>query len=153
MSVQAGTESLLVQVMGNQTNASAQNEQTIQDTHLEVILGLLSAKCSTVAHQVNEADSHGTIDVQDQIVLLGRSDRLDSKSIIQHLAAGEALLDELLDELNSQIGVVSRLDFVANSGDELVLFAHGVNKVTWAETLIERLCELLGCTVKSTTKS
>jgi hypothetical protein len=119
MSVQASAKSLLVEVMGNQTNASAQNEQTVQNTHLQVIFSLLCAECSAVAHQVDEADSHGTINVQDQVVLLGCGDGLNSKSIIEHLAAGETLLDELLDKLNSEIGVVSRLDLVANTGMSL----------------------------------
>lgn len=40
VTVQASAQSLLVEVVGNETNASAQDEQTVEDTHLEVVLSL-----------------------------------------------------------------------------------------------------------------
>ena len=106
MAIQASAQSLLVEVMGNQTDASAQDEQTVEHAHVEVILGLLGAEGTAVAHQIDEADGDAAVDVEDQIVFLGSGDGLDSQSIVEHLAAGEALLDELLDELDTQIRVV-----------------------------------------------
>lgn len=153
MSVQTSAQSLLVEVMGNETDGATQDEQTVEHTHGKVVLSLLRRESTAVAEQVHEADSHAAVDVEDQVVLLGGGHGFHGKSIVEHLAAGEALLDELLDQLDTEIGVVPRLDLVADTGDELVLLAHGVDEVTRAETLVERLGELLSSTVEGTTES
>ena len=103
--------------MGNQTDASAEHEQTVENTHLEVVLGLFGGERSAVAHKVNEADSDAAVNVENEVVLLGRRHRLDGESIIEQLGVGEVLLDVLLDELDTEIGVVTRLDPVTNTGD------------------------------------
>lgn len=107
MTVQTSAQSLLVEVVGNETNASSQDKQTVQDTHLEVVLGLFGGEGTTVAHQVNEADGDTAVNVEDQAVLLGGCDGLDGQSIVEQLVAGELGADVLLDKLNTQIGVVS----------------------------------------------
>ena len=153
MSVQASAQPLLIEVMGDETDGAAEDEQTVQDTHLEVVLRLLGAEGAAVAHQIHEAHGDGTVNVEDQVVLLGGGDALDGEGVVEHLAAGEALLDELLDELDAEIGVVARLDLVADTWDELVLLPHGVDEVTWAETLVVGAGELLGGAVEGTTES
>jgi hypothetical protein len=117
MSVQTSTQSLLIQEMGNETNAATKHEQTIEDTHLKVVFGLFSGEGAAVAHQIDEADCDAAVDVEDKVVLLGRCDGLNSKSIVEELGAWEVLLDEFLDELDAEIGVVSRLDTMADTGD------------------------------------
>lgn len=117
MPIQASAKTLLIQVMSNQTDTSAQHEKTIQNTHVEIIFGLFSAECAAVAHQVDEADSDTAVDVEDQIILLARGDCLNSDSVIQHLAAWEALLDEFLDELDTEIGIVAGFNLVTDTGD------------------------------------
>ena len=107
MPVQTSPQPLLVKEMGNQTDTPAEHEQTVEHTHLQVVLGLLGAEGTAVAHQINEADSHASVHIQDEVVLLGRCHRLNRKRIVQHLAAGEVLLDELLYELHTEIGVVA----------------------------------------------
>src|SRR5438045_3593188 len=47
MSVQTSAQSLLVEVMCNQTNASAQHEETVKNTHLQVVLGFLGTESAT----------------------------------------------------------------------------------------------------------
>ena len=117
MPIQAGAKTLLIKVMSNQTDASAQHEETVQNTHVEIIFGLFSAECAAVAHQVDEADSDTAVDVENQVVLLASGDSLNSDGVIQHLAAWEALLDEFLDELDTEIGVVAGFNLVADTGD------------------------------------
>jgi hypothetical protein len=117
MPVQTSPEPLLVEIMGNQTDGTTKHEQTIEDTHLHIVLGLLLREGAAVAHQVNEADSNAAIDVENKIVLLGGGDSLDSKSVIEELAAGEGLLNEVLHKLDTEIRVVSRLDSVTDTGD------------------------------------
>lgn len=153
VTVQASTQALLVEVVGNQTDGTAENEETVEDTHLQVVLSLLGAERTTVLNHINEADSDTAVDVQDQVVLLGGGDGLDGNGVVEQLGAGEVLLGELLDELDTQIGVVTGLDLVANTGNELVLLAHGIDEVTGAETLVEGLGELLGGTVQRTTEA
>ena len=118
-----------------------------------VVLALLGGEGTAVAEQVDEADSDTAVNVQDQVVLLGGGDSLDSDGVVEQLGAGEVLLDELLDELDTEIGVVTGLDLVADTGDELVLLAHGVDEVTWAQALVEGLGELLGGAVEGTTET
>jgi len=103
--------------MGNQTDTSAENEETVENTHLQVVFSLLVGEGTAVANQVNEADSNATVNVENQVVLLGCCHRLDSERVVEELGAGEVLLDVLLDKLDTEIGVVARLDPVANTGD------------------------------------
>jgi hypothetical protein len=60
MSVETGPETLLVEEVGNQPDTSAKNEETIEDTHLEVILGFFGRECTAVADEIDEANSDST---------------------------------------------------------------------------------------------
>jgi hypothetical protein len=153
MTVKTSTQTLLVEEVSNKTNASAENEKTVKDTHLEVVLSLLSRESAAVADEINKADGNATVDVENQVILLGSSNSLDSEGVVEKLVAGEVVQDVLLDELDTEIGVVSRLDTVTNTRDELVGLAHAVNKVTGAKTLVEGTGEFLSGTVKSATKA
>lgn len=153
VAVQASAQTLLVEVVGNQTNGATQHEQTVEDTHAHVVLDLLVGEGTAVAEQVNEADSNTAVDVEDQVVLLRGGDSLNSNGVVEQLGAGEVLLDKFLDQLDTEIGVVAGLDLVADTGDQLVLLAHDVDKVTGAEALVKGLGELLGSTVEGTTEA
>ena len=107
MSVKASTQALLIQVMRNETDASAENKETVEHTHLKIVLSLFGTERTAVAEQVNKADSHTSVNVQDEIVFLGSCDGLDCQGIVEQLSAGESLLDEFLDKLDTEIGVVS----------------------------------------------
>jgi hypothetical protein len=117
MPVETSPQPLLVEEVGNQTDRATKHEQTVEDTHLQVVLSLLSGESTTVADEVNEADSNASVDVENEVVLLGRCDALDSQGVVEQLCAGEVLLNVLLDELDTEIGVVAGLDPVADTGD------------------------------------
>jgi len=117
MPIQAGSETLLVKVMCNQTNAPAKDKQSVENTHAEIVFGLFRSEGAAVAHQVNEAHGDTTIDIENQVVFLASSDSLDGDGVIKHLTAWKALLDEFFYKLNAQIRVVAGLDFVADAGD------------------------------------
>jgi hypothetical protein len=117
MPIEASPEPLLVQEMGNQTDATTKDEEAVEDSHLQVVLGFLGRKRTAVAHKINKADSNATIDVEDQVVLLGSSNGLHSQRIVEHLTAGEVVLDVVLDKLDTKVRVVSGLDPVANTGN------------------------------------
>lgn len=153
VTVETSAQSLLVEEMGNETDRTTKDEQTVEDTHLEVVLGLLSSEGTAVADKVDESDSNGTVNVENQVVLLGGGDGLDSQSVVEERSAGEVGLDVLLDERDTEIGVVARLDTVTNTGNELVLLAHGVDEITGRETLVVGLGELLSGTVEGTTET
>jgi len=117
VTVQASAQSLLVEEVSNQTNGTTEDEKTVENTHLEVVLGLLARESTAVAEEIDKADGDTSVDVENEVVLLGGGDSLDGKSVIQELGGGEVGLDELLDELDTEIGVVARLDAVTNTGD------------------------------------
>ena len=107
MPIQASPQALLIKVMCNQTNASAQHEQTVQDTHAEVVFRLFLAECATVAEKVNEADGDTSVHIENQIVFLRGGDRFHSNGVIEHLALGEVGLYKVLDKFYPEIGVVA----------------------------------------------
>jgi hypothetical protein len=117
VTIQTSAQALLIQEVGNQTNASSENEETVENTHLQVVFGLLSGESARVAQQVDEADSNATINVQNQVILLRGGDRLDGNGVVQQLVAGEVLDHVFLNQLNAEIGVVTGLDTVTNTGD------------------------------------
>lgn len=169
MSVQTSAQSLLIQEMGDETNASTKHKETVEYAHLEVIFSLLSAKGSTVAKQIDKADSDTAINVQDQVILLRCSDCLNCNGIVEQLCRWELCLAIFLDESDSKIWVVARLDTMTNARNcvmlasismtarailtQLVLLSHGVDKVSWAKTLVVSPCELLSSAIKSTSES
>ena len=114
MSVKPGPQSLLIQVMGNQTDASAQYKEPIQHTHVQVIFRFLRAESAAIAHHVDETHRDTAINVEDQIVFFGGGDSFDGNGVVEHFARGEVLLHKFFDEFDSEIGIVSGLDLMAN---------------------------------------
>lgn len=117
MPVQTRTQPLLVQEMRNQTDRPSQHEQTVEHTHLQVVFRLFSRESAAVPHEVDEADGDAAVDVEDQVVLLGGRDGLDGDGVVEKLGRGEVGLAVLFDEGDAEVGVVARLDAVANTGD------------------------------------
>jgi hypothetical protein len=117
MAVKTGAQSLLVEVVSNQTDAAAEDEKTVEDTHVEVVLGLLGGEGAAVAEQVDEAHRNTAIHVEDQVVFLGGGDGFDSDGIVEEFMGGEVLHDELFDELDPEIGIGTRLDTVTDTGN------------------------------------
>lgn len=103
--------------MSNKTNGTTQNKETVKDTHLQVVFSFLCAESAAVAQKINEADSNTTVNVENKIVLFGSCDGLDSNGVIEKLARREVGVDKLLDELNTEIRIVARLDPVSNTRD------------------------------------
>lgn len=117
MPVEPSPETLLVQEVSNQADTPTQHEETVEHTHLEVVLGLLGAEGAAVAEQVDEADGNATVDVEDKVVLLGGCDRLDGDGVVEEGGAGEVCLAEFLHERNAKIGVVAGLYAVTDTGN------------------------------------
>lgn len=103
MSVQTSPQPLLIEIMGNQTNGTTENEEAVENTHLpimsagllyellesinypHIVFSLLGRESTTVSNQVNEADSNTSIDVEDQVIFLAGGDGLDGKGVVQKL--------------------------------------------------------------------
>lgn len=117
MSVETSTQSLLIEIVSNQTNATTENEQAIENTNPEVVLDLFTGKCTAGPHEINEANSNATIDVQNQVVLLRCCHRLNGNGVIEETGTGEILLCVFLDQLDTKIGVVAGFDSMPNTGD------------------------------------
>ena len=95
------TYSLLIQEMGNQTNRTTQDEETVEDTNRQVLFSFLSGERATFSEQVNKADSNTPIHVQDQVVLLGSCDSLNGNGVVKKLVRREVLDDKVLDEFDT----------------------------------------------------
>lgn len=117
MSVETGSQSLLIEVMGNETDGTTQDEETVEDTHLKVIFGFFLSEGTTVSDEIDKAHGNTTINVQDKVVLLACGDTLDGKGVVEELVVGEALQHKLLDQLDTEIWVVAGLDLVTNTGN------------------------------------
>lgn len=117
MTVQSSAQSLLVEVVSNKTNATSEDEETVQDTHAEVVLSLFGGESTRVAEQVDEANSNTSVNVENKIVLLRGCNGLNSNGVVEELVGGEVLGNVLLDQLNTEIRVVAGLDLVTNTGN------------------------------------
>jgi hypothetical protein len=107
MPVQTSAESLLIEEVGNETDRTTEHEETVQDTHLEVVLGFLVREGPGIAEEIDETDGHASIDVEDEVILLGRGDGFHGDGVIEQLGGREVLLAVFLDEGDAQIGIVS----------------------------------------------
>lgn len=105
MSVETSAQPLLVEIVGNQTNAAAQHEKAVENTHVKVVFGFFGGEGTAVTEEVDKTDSDCAVNVENEIVLLGSCDSLDGDGIVEQLVAGEVLSDELLYELDTKIGV------------------------------------------------
>jgi len=85
--------------------------------YLKVVLGFFGSESSTVPQQINEANCNTAIDVENKVVLLRGSDTLNCEGVVEELVGWEALLNEFLNKLNTQVRIVSGLDFVADTRD------------------------------------
>lgn len=121
MPVKTGPQPLLVKEMGNQTDTSAKDEETVEHTHLQIVLSLLGGESTTVADEVDKADGNAAINVKDKVILLGSCHGLDRESVVEQLGAWKVLLDVLFDKLDTEIGVVTGLDPVTDTGDCVLL--------------------------------
>ncbi len=117
MPIQASPQSLLIQIMRNQSNTPTQHEQPVQHAHIQVIFSFLRAESATVTHEIDEADSDAAVDVEDQVVFFGGGDGFNGDGVLEHFAAGKAFLHEFFDEFDAQVGVIAGFYFVADSRD------------------------------------
>jgi hypothetical protein len=76
-----------------------------EKAHLEVLSSLLSSEGARVLEEVAEENGDGTVDVEDEGVLLGGGDVLDGEGVLEHRGRGEVGEGEVLDELDTLVGV------------------------------------------------
>jgi hypothetical protein len=117
VAVQWSAETLLVEVVADEANAASEDEETIESTNADIFVCFFSAKGTAVSQEINETDSNAAIDVEDEGILLGSGDLLNSKRVVEQRVAGEALIHVVLNELDTQIRVVDALDLVADTTD------------------------------------
>jgi len=51
--------------VSNETDGAAQDEESVEHTHLQVVLRLLWRESTAVTHEIDKADGNATVDVQD----------------------------------------------------------------------------------------
>jgi hypothetical protein len=72
MAVKRCSESLLVEMVTNKTNATTKDEETVQRANLDIFICLFPSECSAVTEKVNKADCDATIDVENELDIMVR---------------------------------------------------------------------------------
>lgn len=84
VTVQRSAETLLVKMVTDETDATSENEETIEgtdlkdtsvgittipsnETNLDVLLSLLGGEGTAIPEKINEADGDATINIQDEL--------------------------------------------------------------------------------------
>ena len=86
MSVKRGAKPLLVKVVANESNGTAEDKETVEGTnlmvkasgisatqhvhsitYLDILFSFLRAECTTVTKQIDKADSDATVNIQDEL--------------------------------------------------------------------------------------
>ena len=67
MTVQRCPQPLLVEVVSNESDAPAEDEQAVEGTDPDVLVGLFGCEGARVTEEVDEADSNATVDAQDEL--------------------------------------------------------------------------------------
>ena len=117
MALERCAQTLLVKVVANETDATTKNEKTVQRADLDVLVRLLWREGARVAEQVDEAHGDAAINVKDERILLRRRNLLDRECVVEQAVAGEVLVDVLLHQLDTKVGVVHALDLVTDTTD------------------------------------
>ena len=131
MTVEWCAQAFLIEMVTNEANATSKDEQAVQAPDPNILVGFFPGKCTGISEQVDKADGNATVDVQDERILLRCRHLLDGECVIEKGVAREVLLHVLLDQLDSKIRIIHRLDLVANTTDwELVREASSQLSVT-----------------------
>ena len=117
VAIQAGAQALLVEEVGNQADGAAEDKEAVEHAMGQVVLGLFGGKGAAVAQQVDKADGHAAVDVENEVVLFARRHALDGHGVVEEFGRGEVGLAELAHEGDAQVGVVAGFDAVADAGD------------------------------------
>ena len=86
VAVQRRTQALLVEVVANETDAAAEDEQTVERADLDVLVGFFGREGAAVAEEVDEADGDAAIDVQDE---LERKKGSDKQNVVGRTERGD----------------------------------------------------------------
>ena len=170
VTIQRSTETLLVEMVTDEANAASEDEKTVESANADVFVCFILAKSAAVSQEIDKANGNAAIDVEDEGILLGGGDLLDGNSIVEQRVAGEVLANVVLDELDTQVGVVDALNFVADTADygnhqqssvtprrvlvrtKLVGFARLVDKLARGQSGVTGVGEHSSSLIKSTTK-
>lgn len=90
----------------DEANAAAEDKQTVDGTHVNVLLCLLPGEAARVTEHVNERHGDHSVHVQNQVGLLRGGDFLHLEGVVQEGGGGEVLQHKFLDDLNSHVWVV-----------------------------------------------
>lgn len=67
MAVQRRTEAFLIEVVADETDRAAENEQAVQRADLDVFIRFLGGKCARVTQEIDETDGNTPVNVEDEL--------------------------------------------------------------------------------------
>jgi len=68
VSVKRRTEPLLVKMVSNETDATTEDEETVESPNLDIFVSFFRGEGTAVAQEIDEADGDATIDVEDELL-------------------------------------------------------------------------------------
>lgn len=67
MTVQGRLQPLLVKMVSDKSDATTEDEETVEGTNLDVFFCFFSRECAAIPEEVDEADGDATINVEDKL--------------------------------------------------------------------------------------
>jgi len=122
--------------MADKTDAATEDEQAVEDTNLDVLVGFFSSEGTAIPKEVNKTDGNASVDVEDKSILLCGCHLFHSEGVVEEGVRREILVDKLLYEFDTEVGVVDALDLVPNTTDKLVRFARVVDEFSWGQARV-----------------
>ena len=113
----------------------------------------LPCKLVTLTQQINKGNRNSSINIQDQIVPLGRRHLLHLQRVREQRVLREVLVHKVLDDCHAGVRVLDGLDPVPDAHDVLVFAFHRFDKLGGAQLLVEGPGELLGGVVQCAPES
>lgn len=129
-------EKFVTNQLTNEAYTSAKDKETVDGPDFDVLLRLFPREAPAIPEHIDKGTSDNSIDVENEIGLLGRRDLLDFQRVQHQGLGGETLEDVFLDQLDSHVRIVDGFDSVADAHDELSLFARVVDELLRMEARV-----------------
>mmetsp|Transcript_13165 Transcript_13165/g.52746 ORF Transcript_13165/g.52746 Transcript_13165/m.52746 type:complete len:1108 (+) Transcript_13165:373-3696(+) len=131
-------EALLVEVVADEADGAAEDEEAVEAAVGDELVGFLDGEGAAVPEEIDEADGDAAVDVEDEVRALGGRDLFDAEREVEGRGLGEVFFGEVLDDDDAHVGVLERLDAVADAHDEDVVLFALVDEVLGRHALVSR---------------
>mmetsp|Transcript_29203 Transcript_29203/g.89337 ORF Transcript_29203/g.89337 Transcript_29203/m.89337 type:complete len:334 (-) Transcript_29203:2531-3532(-) len=139
VAVEGLLEALLVDVMADEADGAAEDEEAVEDAVGDEFVGFFEGEGAAVSEEVDEADGDAAVHVEDEVGALLRGDLFDGEGEVESGRLGEVLLGELLDDDDAHVRIFEGFDAVADAHDQKVVLLAVVHEVLGGHALVAGL--------------